>query len=113
MSEQTNDNFGFWGVAEFMGHLKVAGYITEEKRFGTELMRVDIPADGEGEFVTRYFSGSALYSVTPCSEVIARAFAARNKPRPVSIYELQLPAPRVEFEHPTERKVDLDNPEDE
>lgn len=87
----SEDKFEVWGIAEFMGHLKVAGMITEEKRFGVELMRIDIPIE-ENRFLTRYFSGGALYSMTPVSEEVARAFADMNKARPVSIYELKLPS---------------------
>lgn len=89
MTDQKNDDFGTWGVLELMGHVKLAGYITNEKLFGVEIGRIDIPSGDS--FITQYFGGSAVYRMTPVSEEIARAFSAQNQPRPVYIYELELP----------------------
>jgi hypothetical protein len=92
MSE-SNDNFGMWGILELMGHVKLAGFITEEEHFGGKVGRIDIPAE-DGKAITQYFGGHTLYRLTPVSEEVARAFAERNRPRPVYVYELALPAPR-------------------
>jgi len=91
MSE-TNDNFGMWGILELMGHVKMAGFITEEELFGGKIGRIDIPGE-DGEAITQYFGGHTIYRLTPISEDMARAFAKRNRPRPVYVYELALPAP--------------------
>ena len=92
METNVNDNFGTWAVLELMGHVKLAGFVTEEELFGSNMGRIDIP-DEEGESVTQYFGGHTVYRLTPVTEEVARAFAARNRPRPVHVYELQLPAP--------------------
>lgn len=65
--------------------------MTDQKNddFGVEIGRIDIPSGDS--FITQYFGGSAVYRMTPVSEEIARAFSARNQPRPVFIYELELP----------------------
>jgi len=91
MSE-TNDNFGMWGILELMGHVKMAGFITEEELFGGKIGRIDIPGE-DGKAITQYFGGHTIYRLTPVSEDVARAFAKRNRPRPVYVYELALPAP--------------------
>lgn len=93
MNENTDDRFGTWGILELMGHVKMSGFITEEELFGGKIGRIDIPG-GDGATITQFFGGHTIYRLTPVSEEIARAFAARNKPRPVHVYELQLPAPR-------------------
>jgi hypothetical protein len=90
---ENNDNFGMWGVLELMGHVKMAGFVTEEELFGGKIGRIDIPGEA-GQAITQYFGGHTLYRLTPVSEAVARAFAARNRPRPVYVYELALPAPR-------------------
>ncbi len=36
-----------WAIVELMGHVKLAGKLTEEEKFGTKMGRLDIPA-GEG-----------------------------------------------------------------
>lgn len=70
--------FGVWCVLELLGHVKVAGYVTEEELFGTKIGRIDIPADDEREAITQYFGGQSLYRLTPVTEDVARAFARRS-----------------------------------
>lgn len=88
MSEQ----FDSWAIVELMGHVRMAGRLTEEERFGTNMGRLDIP-DGDG-FVTQYFGGSSVYRITPVSEDAARAAARQNVPRPVHQWELPKPGPK-------------------
>jgi hypothetical protein len=83
---QTAEKFETWAVVEIMGHVRVAGRVTEQSLFGTVLLRVDIPS-GEG-FMTRYFGGSSIYSLSPCTEGVARAVAAHTQAEPVYRYEL-------------------------
>lgn len=90
---ETNDNFGMWGVLELMGHVKVAGFVTEEELFGGKMGRIDIPGK-DGKTITQYFGGHTVYRLTPVSEETARMFAERNRPRPVHVYELALPVLR-------------------
>ncbi len=35
----------FWAVLELMGHVRLAGRISEEERFGSKIGRIDVPAD--------------------------------------------------------------------
>lgn len=86
---------GFWGIVELMGHVTLAGFITEEERFGGKLGRVDIPSPTEGEMVaTQYFGAGSIYRVTPTTESIARAVAVRKQPQPVTLFGLALSAPQ-------------------
>jgi len=89
---ESNDNFGMWAILELMGHVKLAGFVTEEELFGGKIGRIDIPGEA-GQAITQYFGGHTIYRLTPVSEEVARAFAKRNRPRPVYVYELALPAP--------------------
>lgn len=68
-----------WGIVEMMGHVKMAGRISEVERFGSKLGRCDIP-QADGGFVTRLFNGGSLYRYTPCSESAARAVAVPPTP---------------------------------
>jgi len=86
----------FWAVLEQLGHRRTAGLVSEEERFGTLLGRIDVPRpETDTGFVTVYFAGSSVYSLTPCTEEVARAVAKSNQPAPVHSYELPkaLPAP--------------------
>jgi hypothetical protein len=98
-------SFAGFAIVELMGHVRVAGWVTEEELFGTKLGRVDIPdvtADLTGGarptevHATQYFNGSALYRLTPCDEATARSVAAQFQPRPAS---LQLPAASDSGDH--------------
>lgn len=73
-----------WGIVELMGHVTLAGRVSEVKRFGVELGRVDVPdmrpgADPGAVSKTHYFGGHSLYRYTPCDEQTAREIAARSQ----------------------------------
>lgn len=88
----SEDVFHEWAILELMGHVKLAGLVSEEERFGAKLGRIDIP-NGDG-FTTQYFGASSVYRLTPTTEEIARAVALRNQPQPVHRWELpSLPSP--------------------
>lgn len=82
-----------WAVLELMGHVKLAGRIGEEEKFGGRLGRIDVPTP-DGGFVTRYFGAAGVYSLTVVSERVARDVAAGCRPQPVSEwdYPKSLPA---------------------
>lgn len=90
----STESFDSWAVVELMGHVRMAGRVTEEERFGCKMGRIDIPR-GDG-FFTQYFTGSSIYRMTPVSEEVARSVAAQNEPEPVRAWELPKPEPRVE-----------------
>ncbi|MGH9767208.1 MAG: hypothetical protein ACREAB_07215 [Blastocatellia bacterium] len=78
--------FKEWCIVELLGHVRIAGLVTEVELFGSKQGRIDIP-NGD-TFVTQYFNGSSLYRLTPTTEEIARAVAASNQPEPVHRWEL-------------------------
>lgn len=80
-----------WAILELMGHVRLAGRVTEESHFGVALGRIDIPS-GLDTFTTQYFGGSSIYRLTPVSEQVARIVSAQNQPAPVHRWELPLAA---------------------
>jgi len=80
-----------WAMVEIMGHRKHAGRVREVERFGTKLMRVDVPIDGDPAkgWETHFYPGTALFSYTPTDEAsVMRA----NKPyEPPARYRLAGP----------------------
>lgn len=82
-----------WAIVELMGHVKLAGRLTEVERFGCKLGRLDIP-EGDG-FVTRLFGGQSVYSITYVTEAVARHVRKQTTAAPVSPWDFpkQLPAP--------------------
>lgn len=83
------DEFGTWAILELMGHVKLAGYITEEELFGSKIGRIDIPGESGATAVTQYFGGHTVYRLTPVTEEVARAFAIGHQPAPVTRWELK------------------------
>jgi hypothetical protein len=85
-----------WAIVELMGHVRIAGRVSEEERFGSKLGRLDVPTEGGG-YVTQYFSGSSVYRLTIVDEAAARAVALHNQPHPVHQWEM----PKLSLVGPT------------
>lgn len=105
---QTTEPFATWAILEIMGHQRFAGYITEQTIGGAAMLRIDVPAIGVLQAFTRYFGAHSVYSITPCTEELARELAAGFKRQPVNLYDLpeelqeKLRRPRPALEHQPE-----------
>jgi hypothetical protein len=114
----SGESFDNWAVLELMGHVRMAGRVTEEERFGCKMGRIDVPI-GDG-FTTVYFGGSSVYRMTPTTEELARAVARGSQPEPVHRWELPKPDVDADREHrealahsnPKSRYGDDDEPAD-
>lgn len=82
--EPENKPFETWAIVELMGHIKIAGLVTEEERFGTKLGRCDIPGPNDTIYATQYFAGGSIYRVTPTTKEIATQVALQYQPRPAT-----------------------------
>lgn len=83
-----------WAKVELMGHICLAGKLSEEEKFGSKLARLDIP-NGD-EFTTQYFGGSAVYRISIVTEEVARHIARNSASAPISPWDypkMALPAP--------------------
>ncbi len=89
----TRPPFESWAVVELMGHVKLAGKVTEQEVFGAKLGRVEIP-QRDGTWVTQLFGGASVYRISPVSEEVARAVALTTTYMPLSPWEL--PRPKIE-----------------
>lgn len=76
-----------WAIVELMGHVRMAGRVSEAPMFGTALLRVDIP-NGDS-YTTQFASGGSIYRLTPCSEEVARAVAHGGQAAPIEPWELR------------------------
>lgn len=93
MSEQEQQQgFEGWAILELMGHVRLAGRVTEESHFGVALGRIDIPTQSGDGYTTQYFGGASIYRLTPTTEEIARSIAVQNQPQPVRSWELPKPS---------------------
>jgi len=78
-----------------MGHRRIAGYLRSVTVAGAGFLRIDIPGSGGKVAATQFYPPASVYCLTPTTEEIARAVAAREQPEPVARWELQLPPPRA------------------
>lgn len=93
MSEQADE----WFIVELMGHIRLAGKVTVDERFGGKLSRIDIPGpklvdstgDGVDTWVTQWFGAAGVYRITACTEATAREVAAFGSPSPVGRWEMR------------------------
>lgn len=88
--------FAHWAIVELFGHVRCAGYLTEQEIAGHGFLRLEIPTDAGP--VTRIVNPKAVYSITPTDEATARTVAALGMPEPVHAWELRA----VEAPKPTD-----------
>jgi hypothetical protein len=93
------DKFEQFAIVELMGRQVIAGLVSEQVIGGSAFVRVDVPeTEGEPAFTKFYGSGS-IYCLTPCNEATARAAVAGLRPKPINLYQLNLPSqvdPRID-----------------
>lgn len=109
MENGSKASFEGWAVLELMGHRRLGGFVTAVELAGAGMLRIDVPGE-QGNVATQFYSPSALYCLTPCSEVAARAVAAHNRPEPVSRWELPTEAMAGRI---ADHRVDDDDEEEE
>jgi hypothetical protein len=97
--------FEGWAVLELMGHRTRPGLVKEVEIGGGKMLRVDIHGE-EDVVVTEFYGTSAIYSIRPVSEEIARDAAKRLDLQPVRPVEYRLAGPA---ESPPFDIDDLDN----
>lgn len=55
-----------YAIVEIMGHRRHVGRIREVERFGSKMLQVDVPTDGDFAkgWVSHFYAGGALFGVT-------------------------------------------------
>ena len=69
-----------WAIVEVFGHRRHAGPTRQEERFGTKMLRIDIPVKGDAAvngWETVFYGGPAIFSFAFCTEAAA---LQANKP---------------------------------
>lgn len=124
-----NENgFDQWCIIEIFGHQRIAGRVREQTIGGCSFLRVDVPeakakrsqwngTTGGYEVTeetipafTKFYGQGAIYSMTPCTEAVARAAIQQFAAEPVTCVDLRpakaLPAPQHDdgWTEPRERE---------
>jgi len=76
-----------WAVVELMGRTRIGGQISEAKFGGATMIRLDVP-QGDG-FATQLIGGAAVYRITYCDEITARAACSEAASNPIQRWELE------------------------
>jgi hypothetical protein len=91
--------FDEWCVVELFGHQRFAGRVRQAE-WPPGFARLEIPATDGHEATTQLLSPQSIYRLTPTTEAVATAVAAKCRPEPVHRWEL--PAP-VADDEPADR----------
>lgn len=83
--------FDEWCVVELFGHQRFAGRVRQAE-WPPGFARLEIPATDGHEPVTQLLSPQSIYRLTPTTEALATAVAAKCRPEPVHRWELPAPA---------------------
>src|SRR6185437_10448897 len=85
MQEKTP--FEHFALVELFGHQRIAGKVTEAEIGGGKFIRVDVPAIGELQAVTRFYGPAAIYGITPVTEETALALAKQFQVAPIAAWD--------------------------
>lgn len=92
----TTDKFEAWAKVELFGHSVIVGKVTEATIGGCNFLRVDVPAVGEDQAYTKFYSNGAVYAMTPVSEEVAMRLVSRYRPPAINTYELRALPPAAD-----------------
>lgn len=95
MREEANETFETWAIVELFGHSKIAGLVSEQNLAGGMFLRVDVPELRGWPAFTRFYGSGAVYSITPCTEEIARQAGEMLRVRPINVYGIAAPSLEV------------------
>lgn len=117
----SESSFDCWAIVDLMGHLKMAGRVTEIELGGGKLLRIDVPETEKNAAFTRFFGVSAIYSLTPVTEDVAREISKTVRAEPITQWDIPdewkakirgLPAPSMATRG-RELHSSCEDPEDE
>jgi hypothetical protein len=84
-----NTSFDQWALVELFGHTKIAGRVTEQTIAGGALVRVDVPETKSNPAFTRFFGISAIYSINPVTEDVAKHIADQISVKPIDVWDIR------------------------
>lgn len=86
-------SFDCWAIVEIMGHVTMAGRVTEQAIGGQSFIRIDVPESDYQQAFTRFYGPGAIYSITPVDEETGRLAVRNLRQAPITVYGLprQLP----------------------
>jgi hypothetical protein len=86
MTEQKK--FDQWAIVELFGHTRIAGRVSEQTIGGCAFVRVDVPAVGKEQPLTKLFGQGAIYAISFVDEAAATMAATALQIRPIHPWQL-------------------------
>lgn len=77
-----------WAILELMGHIRYGGLVSRDSKFGTALLRVDVPETYEHDRFTQLVNPASVFRITFCEEMAARHAASIGDALPLKSWEL-------------------------
>jgi hypothetical protein len=99
--------FRAWCIVELMGHVTLAGFVTETEIGGGKLMQIDVPKSKGMQPFTSFFGSSSVYKLTPVDEETVRTYCERAQQQPFQSWELKSAFNDWAAEHREELKDEL------
>lgn len=84
-----NNTFDQFALVELFGHSKIAGRVSEQTIAGGALVRVDVPETKSNPPFTRFFGISAIYSINPVTEDVAKHMAEKMAVKPIDVWDIR------------------------
>lgn len=88
MSENNTNKIDCWALVELMGHMRIAGRVTEQPVGGVSLIRVDVPDTDGNTAYTRMYGAAAIYCISPMNKELVVKLAQQIRAVPVTEYDL-------------------------
>ena len=86
---EASEKFDLWCIIELFGHSRMAGKCTEQNIAGNNFLRVDVPETTNNPPFTRFLNSTAIYSITPVTEVVARDRAQCFNSAPICEWDIR------------------------
>jgi hypothetical protein len=79
-----------YALVELFGHQRIAGKVSEAEFGGGELIRIDVPGDGDNRSpLTKYYNVKAVYGLTPVDEETCMRMAAEINTATIDAWSLK------------------------
>lgn len=87
--ETKNEKFDLWCVVELFGHSQISGKCSEYTIAGTNMLKIDVPETSKNGPFTKFYGSSAIYAISPVSELVAIAKAEALNVTPTQVWNIQ------------------------
>ena len=78
-------------VVDLMGHVVVAGFLSEQAIGGASFIRLDVPEIEGQKAYTKFYGPSAVYSITPVDHETMLTAVRAYCHQPIDVYRLVVP----------------------